>query len=136
MLSYLLSKGSNVNLESTFCSVTPFYQTISKRKNDFHDVLISNGADVNSKNKSTPYTALHVAFSINNNHELIELLIRNGTEIGALTKWDGDSFNQLKHNGSSYIESATILVKEIATFGKIPVFKNDTVLIQKNPMTQ
>lgn len=84
LIDLLISLGANVNAVNTESGWTALHYTVSDGNLHSSEVLIQNGADVNSKSAETQQTPVYVAINrLKNPIKILALLIEKGADINA-----------------------------------------------------
>lgn len=136
LISLLTKKGADLNQMSR--QGTPLYVAVNFNQKNTVEFLLSNGADINAKNRSEG-TALHVA-CLRHFKEMIDLLISRGADINAEAANGMTPFSVLtdsEPNGDGYLASyrfrqcVILMVKEFSKlcFENIKICDRDMRLI-------
>jgi ankyrin repeat protein len=95
----LIAAGAVVNLNSYY---TPLHAAVIKSWKEMAELLISAGADVNSRDDKMQSTPLHIAAECGNN-SIAELLIAKGADVNAKDKDGKTPLKLASENGWSVI---------------------------------
>jgi len=85
----LLGQGAKVKARNKSSGRTPLHAAAYRDNKEVVELLIKNGADVNTRDK-TGDTPLHLAAG-EGNKAVAELLITNGADVNARTKYGGNT---------------------------------------------
>lgn len=130
LISFLIKKGANVNEKHRGLGLLSLAARLGHL--DIVDLLFSNGAEIDAKDKKG-WTSLHHA-CFKNYKEVISFLLRSGADISAENKNGQTPFFLLVADQENYEQCIRVMVKEFSrlSFESIPVSKKDMDLVHKN----
>lgn len=135
LVSFFIEKGAYVNRQiNDDTGDTPLHSAVELANYEIAELLLSNGADVNAK-CFNGFSPLHIACSLSNNEQMINLLLRKGADLS----YNNNGVTPFAFfDNIEYDSGCFAMIREFSKLSikNIPFNMEDMEIIQTNPLAK